>query len=177
MYREVMNGGAEVVAPKVIVAPDTRKPSMFKLRTFIGVALVAGVAAGVWLADFWKGFGWGGGPGLGSGSPESVATETSAPAEQRPDEPAEDPTSSARTLRVVIRDRSYFLKHALGERLISLEELVAAVKQVSGDDDGIRLRVYRAESSRPTAELQLEEALRAAGIPDSATYWSPDIAR
>lgn len=148
---------------------------MFKVRYLIGTALVLGIAAGVWLGEFWKGFGWGGGSGFGQGDSLLVTTQptnsTTPPAE---DDTRDSPTST-QTVRVVIRDRSYYLKQSLEEQPITLQDLVALVQRAQGDEDGIRLRVYRAESSRATAELQLQEALRAVDIPESAIYWSPEV--
>lgn len=150
---------------------------MFKLRNLVGAALVVGIAAGVWLGEFWKGFGWGGGSGLGPGDSLLVTTQpthsTTPPTE---DDARDSPPASRQTVRVVIRDRSYYLKQSREEQPIALQDLVALVQQAQGDEDGIRLRVYRAESSRATAELQLQEALRAVDIPESAIYWSPEVA-
>jgi hypothetical protein len=151
---------------------------MFKLRTIVSVVLVLGVAAGVWLSEFWKGFGNGKGLGLGNGDkPAAVSTEEEGDAapELGVDGPAST-THAGETVRVVIRDRDYFLKEGRTETPLPLDRLVDTVREVPGDDDGIRLRVYRAESARVTAELELREALQKAEIPESATYWSPDAA-
>jgi hypothetical protein len=146
---------------------------MLKLRNFVTVALVLGVAAGIWLSDLWKGPG-GNGLGLGKG-PAVVSKDegaASAPAPNDNESPA--PALTAKTLRVLIRDRSYFLKDGSQETSITLDALVGALRNTDGDEDGIRLRVYRAENARVTADVQLKEALQQAEIPESAIYWSPD---
>ncbi len=149
---------------------------MFKTRNIAAVILVLGVAAGVWMSDLWKGFGGGKGLGLGDGDkPRAVSTDSDGRAapESGGDGPAST-THAGQTVRVVIRDRDYFLKEGSRETPLPLDQLVNAVREVPGDDDGIRLRVYRAESARVTTELELREALQKAEIPESATYWSPD---
>jgi hypothetical protein len=152
---------------------------MFKTRNIVTVVLVLGVAAGVWMSDLWKGFGGGKGLGLGDGDkPRAVSTDGDGRAarESGVDGPAST-THAGQTVRVVIRDRDYFLKEGQKETPLPLDRLVNAVRDVSGDDDGIRLRVYRAESMRMTTEIELRAALQKAEIPESATYWSPDAAK
>jgi len=148
---------------------------MFKLRNIVTVALVLGVAAGIWLGDLWKGLG-GSGLGLGKG-PSVVATDENAATPAAPPETTDQPlinVGPAETVRVVVRDRSYFLKDGTAETSISLDTLVDSVRNAGGDEDGIRLRVYRAENARVTADVQLREALERAEIPESAVYWSPE---
>jgi hypothetical protein len=147
---------------------------MFKLRNVAGVALVLGIAAGVWLSDFWKGFGGGNGIGLGKGG--NAVSISSGDGESVPVAVENSPSTvhAGHTVRIVIRDRSYFLRTGQEETPVSLEQILDAVRSAPGDDDGVKLRVYRAESSRPTAELQLQETLQKADVPESATYWSPD---
>jgi hypothetical protein len=149
---------------------------MFKLRNVAGAALVIGIAAGIWLGDLWKGFGTGSGLGLGNGGDQ--VTLVSSSRETTPDASAESPAEpvAGNVLRVVIRDRSYYLKTGREERRLTLEDLVQAVRNTPGDADGLRLRVYRAEDARVTADVQLREALRGAQIPESAIFWSPDAA-
>jgi hypothetical protein len=151
---------------------------MFKLRNIAGVALVLGVAAGVWLSDVWKGIGSGEGIGVGNGK-TVVSLESGDATDAAPELGVEGPastTNAGKTLRVVIRDRSYFLKNGAKETPTTLDELVQSLRGVSGDDDGVKLRVYRAENARVTADVQLREALQAADVPEAATYWSNDIA-
>lgn len=151
---------------------------MFKVRYLVGAALVLGIAAGVWLGEFWKGFGWGGGSGFGYGDSLLVTAQpTNSTTPPAKDDVQDSSPTPMPTVRVVIRDRSYYLKQSREEQPIALQDLVALVQRAAGDEDGIRLRIYRAESSRATAELQLQEALRAVDIPESAIYWSPEVAQ
>ena len=154
---------------------------MFKFRNVVSVVLVLGVAAGLWLSEFWKGFGFGDGkgPGLGDGD-KAVAVSTDDEGGAAPELGVDGPASTThtgQTVRVVIRDRDYFLKEGRKETPLPLDRLVNTVREMPGDDDGIRLRVYRADTARVTAELELREALQKAEIPESATYWSPDAVR
>lgn len=152
---------------------------MFKFRNVAAVMLVLGVAAGVWMSDLWKGLGGGSGLGLGDGK-KSPARSADEGRETAPELGVDGPASTThagQTVRVIIRDRDYFLKEGRQETPLPLDRLVDTVRDVSGDDDGVRLRVYRAESARVTAELELREALQKAEIPESATYWSPEPAR
>lgn len=149
----------------------------FRMRYVVGGALVLGIAAGVWLGDWFKGFGPGGDGttgGLGTGD----GVKTSLVGESPPElgVTAETTTVGLVTsmLRVVIKDRSYFLRDGETDTPIELPALVDAVKQHPADDDGIKLRLYRSNTARVTAELQLREALHAAGVSDAAIYVSPD---
>jgi hypothetical protein len=151
-------------------------PALIRFRSVATVALVIGIAAGVWLGDFWKGFGRGKGLGLGPGAPATSP---------KGDQPASDTATATKlpivkspgnVVHVVIRDRSYFVIGEDEEKPATLEQVIEAVRNTSGDEDGVRLRVHRAGSSRPSAELALQDALQDAQIPESAAYWSPDIA-
>ncbi|OYW15139.1 MAG: hypothetical protein B7Z55_15240, partial [Planctomycetales bacterium 12-60-4] len=79
------------------------------------------------------------------------------------------------SLRVVIKDRNYYLRSGGSETPIDLDALVSMVQSAIGDDDGIKLRIYRTESARVTAELQLRESLKTVDVADSAIYTSPDV--
>jgi hypothetical protein len=144
----------------------------FKMRYVVGGALALGIAAGVWLSDWFKGIGVGGGSGVGigqSGWQGMPSGEESEVADLGVSYQTPLPAGPV-TLRVVIKDRSYFLRDGETDTPIELAALVDAVKQHPADEDGIRLRLYRTNTARVTAELQLREALQAAGIPDAAVF-------
>ena len=171
---------------------------MRKMRYVVGGTLVLGIAAGVWLSDFLKGFGLGAGDGVGigqtglSGIQTSVGS-TSSGGQSSPDlglsadqlvsqsQLAPGANPGKQTLptseRLLVKDRGYFWRTASGDVPATLDEIIAKAQSLAGDDDGIRLRIYRDDSARVTAVIALEEALKTAMIPESAIYMSPDAAQ
>ncbi len=150
---------------------------MKRMRYVIGGALVLGIVAGVWLSDLLKGLGSGNGVGIGQAGLEGVAVQID-PATTGSDlgVSTESTTGVAATsLKVLIKDRGYFLRTGDLDSPIDLEALVPMVRAATGDDDGIKLRIYRSGTARVTAELQLREALRAANVAEGAIYTSPGI--
>jgi hypothetical protein len=150
---------------------------MKRMRYVIGGALVLGIVAGVWLSDLLKGLGSGNGVGIGQAGLEGVAVQVD-PATTGSDLglSSESTTGVAATsLKVLIKDRGYFLRTGDLDSPIDLEALVPMVQAATGDDDGIKLRIYRSGTARVTAELQLREALRAADVAEGAIYTSPGI--
>jgi len=148
------------------------------MRYVAGGALALGIAAGVWLGDWFKGFGPGGtGTGFGTSDFEGVQTSVGSASRGPVDlgvshtVPA---TSSAEMLRVVIRDRSYFLRDGDQETEIELPALVETVAKHPADEDGVKLKVYRANSARAKTVQDLVEAVHAAGVADAAVYVSPE---
>lgn len=145
------------------------------MRYVAGGALALGVAAGVWLGDWFKGFGPGGGEGSGfrqSGEGVQTSVVASNGAELGVSAASLDRIPRVTTLRVVIKDRSYFLRDGETDTPVELAAVVDAVQRQPPDDDGIKLRLYRTNTARVTAELQLLDALHAAGIADAAIYKS-----
>lgn len=146
----------------------------FRYRYIIGGTLLLGVLAGVWLSNFLQGIGTGDGIGIGQSGMSGVSVSTTAgPADLgiSSDSPATDVPQS---LRVVIRDRSYFLRDQETEQPQALSDLVALARSVPGDEDGIKVRVFRSRSARVTAELGLRDALLEADVPESAIFISQD---
>lgn len=161
---------------------------LFSKRNILGAVLVAGIAVGVYLSDFFKGFGLGDGtaskstqeskePGDDADSTaQTVASIDSADSvEPRtppdPEKPAVAPAPATQVVKVVIADRSYFVRAADGDQSAELKQVVALAGAATGDEDGIRVRVYRKLSSRTAAEIALRDALVAAGITDEQTVW------
>lgn len=154
-----------------------RAPGIFRLRNLLGGALVIGVISGIWMADKLPGLGTGGGVGIGVGNTGIMGTPTGIEknAEFNVGKEHVDKTAG-KSLRVVIEDWNYLVRSGDSETPIELDTLVKQVAKLKGDADGIRLRVYRTESARATAEHKLQDALKAANIPESAIYIAPDIA-
>ncbi len=153
-----------------------RSPGWFRLRNLLGGALVVGVICGVWLGDFLPGLGTGGGIGFGVGSTGVMGTPTGVDraAEFNVGKEHVDKTAG-KSLRVVVKDWNYFVRTGDKDTPITLEDLVERVAQLPGDADGIKLRVYRTESARATAEHRLQDALKTASVAESAIYFAPDI--
>ncbi|MDB5342874.1 MAG: hypothetical protein JWP89_1251 [Schlesneria sp.] len=153
---------------------------LFNTRNMMGVVLIAGIAAGVYLGDFMKGPGWGG-SSKGPGNSTSTSTGKDGTADKKPvtDKTEVAPEKIAAlpqtpVVKVVIADRSYFLRSAEGDQPIELDQVVAQATAAKGDVDGIRIRVYRKLSSRTAAEIALRDALAAAGVGDDQTVWVPN---
>lgn len=154
---------------------------LFRKRNILGAALVAGIVVGTYLPNFWNGFGGGSIVGVGVGDPktgtpgEEADGSTSKPADNaKPDETDSKPTENVPpVIKVVIDERSYFIRSAEGDRPAEASEVIALVKAAAGDADGIRVRIYRKKTSRIKAEQELQDSLVAAGIADSAILWIP----
>lgn len=153
---------------------------LLKKRTWLGAAVAAGVIIGMNFPEFWKGFG-GGGPNLiglgpsGTGSQTLLVSTNSQPARapERTGGTKESAPEIPETIKVVIAERSFSLRSNEGEQPVELAEVIRQVRRATGDADGIRLRIYRKSSSRPSAESALQSALAEAGIPEDAVLWVP----
>lgn len=155
---------------------------VFSKRNILGAVLVAGIVAGVYLGDIWKGFGGGSITGVGVTDPgtskgpskESGESGTSKPAAVATDsEPDTNKTAASilEVVKIVIADGSYYLRSNDGDEPADLKRVVAVAKTATGDEDGIRVRVYRKLSSRAATEVALQDALVAAGITEEQTSW------
>jgi hypothetical protein len=154
---------------------------LFRKRNILGAALVAGVIVGQYLPNFWNGFGGGSITGVGVGDPKT-RTYTQPPEDIKDkstdaDKPAEIaskiPLNVPSVIKVVIDDRSYFIRSAEGDRPVEITEVIGLVKAAAGDPDGIRVKVYRRGTSRPSAENALQDAFNEAKISDTAILWVP----
>ncbi len=161
---------------------------MKRLRNIAAIALVAGIAVGVWLADWFKGLGSGDGIGIGQRSVATVPASsdgTGASSGTVPGKaaaPLQDaetfaPTApAAKAVSLVISDRSFFLQTDSGDQPVTLQRILQLVSEVPGDEDGHRLKIARSASSRSSTEQELQDALIQAGIPDKEIYWKPGLA-
>lgn len=149
---------------------------MKQMKYVIGGALILGIAAGVWLGDLFKGVGAGNGVGIGQSGWSGPGTNESAPAVDLGVSAETAAGAAPVTLRVVIKDRSYYLRSGDSETPIDLEALVAMVQSATGDDDGIKLRIYKTETARVSAEMQLRDLLKNADVGESSIFTSQEIA-
>lgn len=151
---------------------------LFSTRNMMGVVLIAGIAAGVYLGDFMKGPGWGGsskgtGNSTGTGKDGTIDQQhVTDKTEAAPENVVAQPQTPV--VKVVIADRSYFLRSAEGDQPIELDQVVAQAIAAKGDEDGVKIRIYRKLSSYTSAELALQDALVAAGVSDKQIVWPPN---
>ena len=169
------------------MATDSRK-TLFRKRNILGTALIAGIGLGVYFGQF-KGFGLGGGSqfGLGLSDGETQATIESPagaikpldikPVDIKPLDPENSvtPQDVSDVVRVLIDDRKFKLKSEISgaEIPVDLKKLIELIQQAPGDEDGLRVRIYRTTTSRASAEESLKQELTAAGIDETAIFWVP----
>ena len=58
----------------------------------------------------------------------------------------------------------------------SLQQIVSLATQAKGDDTGVRVKVLRRETSMALTEVELRNALLAAGISETSMYWPKQFA-
>jgi hypothetical protein len=156
----------------------------FRLRNLVGTALVLGILAGIWLGDLLKGLGLGSGDGktwlggtLQEGrdeeSPRNSSDRERIRTQQESAAAASSEFPSGGIVKVLIDDRSYFIRDGDQNRPISLEALVRLIEQTAPNEDGLRAMIDRTPSSRASAEIRLSDALKEAGIPENSIYLSP----
>lgn len=84
-----------------------------------------------------------------------------------------------KVLDVLIEERSYLIKSAAqgkdAYRPAEIEEIIGLAKQATGDEDGIRIRVYRKGSARVVPESQLKAALKNAGVSAESIDWKTHL--
>ena len=165
------------------MAAESRS-SLFRKRNFLGAALLAGIGLGVYLEKL--NFGWGDGNQFGianTGTGDGNDTQVSVAPVDVINKPAEAikeadelPIAVPDVVRVLIDERQYYLRSEIGggqDLLIALPKLIDIVSQAPGDEDGLRVRVYRRSTARASAEEKLKTAFAEAGINDAAIFWVP----
>ena len=158
------------------MAAESRS-SLFRKRNFLGAALLAGIGLGVYLEKL--NFGWGDGNQFGianTGTGDGNDTQVSVAPVDVIKEADELPIAVPDVVRVLIDERQYYLRSEIGggqDLLIALPKLIDIVSQAPGDEDGLRVRVYRRSTARASAEEKLKTAFAEAGINDAAIFWVP----
>jgi hypothetical protein len=160
---------------------EDRRSFIFRKRNFLGAVLLAGIGLGVYLGKLNFGLGGGNQFGLGSSGGETQVSIGSADRIASPIEPAKEkeelPIEVPDVVRILIDDRQYYLRSETGsvtEAPIALPKLVQLIELAPGDEDGLRVRVYRKATARASAEEKLKTALTEAGIHDAAVFWVPN---
>ena len=155
---------------------ERSRGGIFRKRNVLGLTLIAGMVVGTYLPNIWKGFGGGSTWGIGIGDPaDGLQIETqdaSTDDELDATIPAAQPQPQS-LIKVIIDERSFFIRSATGDRPTELTEIIALATAATGDADGFRVKIYRKGSSRPSAENALNDALSKADIAESAVLWVP----
>lgn len=149
-----------------------------------GVAIVVAAVA-TWMSGLFDGMGLGPGDGAGLGSGTRVDSGPVTPPADLDEVSAIDDGESdeafpeIRVLEIVIAGNGYEVRREMnGEvrfepiTLLRLKELAA---RTTGNDEGIRVLVYRRQTALPQAEMELEEALADAGIEPSAVVHRDEL--
>lgn len=154
-------------------------------RKAVGAAALGLVALGIWLGQYFPGFGLGKGLGFGTGSDSTGTSPTTA---ERPESAnpsatvVSQETSSTgmppARLRVIIDgDRYVLAKGDSGTEGEALDptEIAQRAKSTTGDDQGIRIRIERTKRATAGARQSLLEALDAAGITRDSRHESTEF--
>lgn len=136
-----------------------------KNRLAAGVVIGA-IGLGIWLSQFWRGPGMGGGGAAGVTSSSPETTLTALPRDTRP--AASRPSGGEREfLTILIHGDAYRVVDSdspqAGEEA-SLEEIRRRVADVKGDGQGIRVRVVRQRDAVEGARADLLASLEQAGV-------------
>ena len=153
-------------------------------RQRLAGGVVIGVAAAAfYLGTQWKGPGLGG-SGSGDGGPvdgEKAQASVSSTDENRGAELAGDsavmvstnvpPTKPSQLVTVIISGDEFLLS-TTGDKTTAtpapLTDVARAAMIASGDDQGIRVRIYRKKDAKAGAKIDLFAKLTEAGIPSEA---------
>ncbi|MBD3676444.1 MAG: hypothetical protein HUJ26_23275 [Planctomycetaceae bacterium] len=148
------------------------KPKLVSNKQIIGGGILLAVAGAIlsMVGGLFSGFG----SGDGTGGEEtgdvriSAATDTEQP----------EPIPSAKTLEVdgimdiIIDQTTYFIQKKDNSTVeLNLEEIAERAPEMTGNVQGIKVRVSRKRSSLLSAERDLEETLAAAGLSDEQVQW------
>ena len=157
-------------------------------RKAVGAGALGLVALGIWLGQYFPGFGLGKGLGFGTGAPESGSSAKDDAESGRPSDasttlvsiesPSRPATPPVELVRVVIDgDRFLVASDAgLGEsKAVDATEIAQRVKATTGDDQGIRIRIERTKRATAGARQSLLKALDSVGIPRDARQESEEF--
>jgi len=163
-------------------------------RKAVGAGALGLVALGIWLGQYFPGFGLGKGLGFGTGSSESgpgaggAAAPETAGAPPRSGNPEativsrETPVASTvlppERLRVIIDGDRYILassENGQDGKALDPTEIAQLTKSATGDDQGIRIRIERTKRATAGARQALFEALDAAGITRDSRHESTEF--
>jgi hypothetical protein len=156
-------------------------------RKAMGAGALGLVALGIWLGQYFPGFGLGKGLGFGTGSDNTGSSQTETTAVRpKSGEPSASvvslempsPGMPPARLRVIIDGDRYILAKAdTGTEGESLDptEIAQRAKSTTGDDQGIRIRIERTKRATTGARQSLLESLDAAGITRDSRHESTEF--
>lgn len=123
-------------------------------------------------------------------APESQTGETSSTGQPAAELPGAFPgppdqmfngplPDTSRLLTVIVQEKHYLWgsndNSTLPVRKISLEEVVAKARETTGNEQGIRVRIYHVGSALPSAEAELISALKAAGLNENEIFFEQQV--
>jgi hypothetical protein len=153
-----------------------------KSRNLIGGAIVLAFVVGGFLGNWFPKLGLGPGSGGGDAEPGNslVQVVSDVKPSERSDTPQEEipePASAEddQVLHVQIAGRDYYIARIRGRsreyHAATMEQIVEAAQRMAGNEQGVRVRISRKQTSKTTAELQLRDALVDAGIAPESIDW------
>ena len=138
-----------------------------------------------WISGLFSG-GGGAGDGRQDGA-RPVLTQSSEPRTRPPETQTADTGDATGeippedgVLDVWIQDRRFEIRGGANSArhdsarptAVPLETVVERARETTGNEDGIRVRIFRAASSRASAEQALKDALEAAGFSEHSLRWA-----
>lgn len=163
-----------------------------------GILVVSGIGIGAFLSTmFPSGFGTGQGiNGIGNPVATAPVVEGGPSAEEQPEEtnsvapvltsetsekevPEEvEPIVAPALVYVLIDGYDYLLRRGpegkAPYKAASIDEVVEAAANATGDENGIRIRIARRNSARESAERALQSKLEAGGVTSEAVRWKDE---
>lgn len=147
------------------------KPKLVSNKQLIGGGIILAVA-GALLSMIGGLF-----PGLGTGSGSSegnaeVQISTSTEAEQVDTTPPAKALEVDGILDIIIDETSYLIQVKDNSTVVlSLDEIAQRAPEMTGNAQGMKVRVSRKRSSLLSAERKLEQTLKDAGLSNSQVQW------
>lgn len=169
-----------------LVAEPTNR-AMTRRGVITGGAAVTAVALIIgWIAGLFTGGGGDGGDRQQNGT-QPVVTQSgesrTEPTQTTGDDATGEIPPEDGVLDVWIQDRQFAIRPETAAvegpppepTVVPLETVIARAEQTTGNADGIRVRIFRAASSRASAEQALRVALESAGLSEHSLRWTSTV--
>jgi len=140
-------------------------------RTLIGGGIVLAAAGGILslISGFFGGFGSGEGSGEGKGDVQ-ISVDQSTIQPQSPPPAAELEVEGV--MDIVIDKTDYLILKPNNQTVkLTLAEIQERAPEISGNSEGVKVRISRKRSSLLSAERDLETALEDAGLDGNQVEW------
>ena len=148
-------------------AASRSRPGRKRRRVIAGGAVAGLVALGFWLNTLIPGLGlgFGSGSGIGTGDDASLNRSKTKTPEDKDVKKALTPD----VVEVRIDGNRYLLKSTTGgtekfEKEVTLDDIVKLAGKALGDDNGVKVRIFKLGTSVLDQEDKLKAALTAAGL-------------